>query len=111
MTTTILSARVASADAFTIVLRTTPMTPLFLSQITIALNTGLATLVGRVQPGDPTHGGSRTIQADPTDFSRLLGECLPGATVKVTLTYDASYNVSALDCSPAALLTVAQPAS
>lgn len=105
MTTTTLSARVYSADAFTIVLRTSPITPLFLSQITIALNTGLATLSGRVQPGDPIRGASRPIQADSADFGRLCRECVPGTTVKVTITYDANYNVSALDCSPVALLS------
>jgi len=105
MTTTTLSARVASADAFTIVLRTTPITPLFLSQISIALNTGLLTVAGRVQTGDSIRGGSRTIQADPADFARLSAECLPGATVKVTITYDANNNVSALDCSRVAQLS------
>jgi len=105
MTSTAFSARVASADSFTIVLRTTPITPLFLSQITIALNTDLTSLAGRVQPGDPTRGGGRAIQTDPADFARLSSECLPGTTVKVTITYDANFNVSALDCSAAGLLS------
>lgn len=100
MTTTAFNATVRSSDAATIVLRISPISPLFLSQLSVDLNSAVSSFAGRVQPGTLAHPGVRTIQASTQDFNRLSGECVPNTTVSVSITYDAQFNVSAMDCAP-----------
>ncbi len=80
----------------------------FLSQITIDRNPNISDFEGTWLPGNPKHGGSRTVEVDQQDFTRLHGECPLGATVNVTLTYHLSddgteYCVDNIDCEQIAV--------
>lgn len=107
MTTTRFAATVYSCSPNIIVLRMpAPYIPddFYLYQISLCLNTGVAGFVGCWQPGNPTHGGSRSVDVDQADFSRLYAECVGTTAVAVTLTYhdggNSGYCIDNIDCAP-----------
>lgn len=75
----------------------------FLSQITLDRNPSISDFEGCWLPGNPKRGGSRSVEVDQQDFTRLHDECALGTTVQVTLTYHLSddetqYCVDNVDC-------------
>jgi hypothetical protein len=105
MSTTRFPARVYSCSTDTIVLKMSApyiADDFFLSQIIIYLNSGITGFSGCWQPGNPQHGGSRTIEAGTTEFNRLYNECIGATTVTATLTYhdggSSGYCIDCIDC-------------
>lgn len=112
MPTTRFAANVYSVSPQIIVLRMPPpyiSDDFYLYQISICLNSGIQGFDGCWLSGNPSHGGSRSVDVDPTDFSRLYSECNGATAVTVTLTYhdggSSALCVDYIDCTRATLHT------
>lgn len=107
MPTTSFTATVIGCNSSNITLHMAPATNIFnLSQITIDFNSGVSGFSGCWTSGTVAHGGSRTVEVDPTDYTRLQSECVLNATVTVTITFHdngGQHCIDNIDCVQATL--------
>jgi hypothetical protein len=107
MSITSFTATVLGCNSSNITLHMSQATNVFnLSQITIDFNSGVSGFVGCWSSGTLAHGGSRTVEVDPTDYGRLESECVPNTSVTVTVTFHDSgsqHCIDNIDCVQASL--------